>query len=88
LAVPDADSLQLRMLGRHWEAVSPVLRWHYFGRESLERLLADCGFAVVEWVEPSPPPAALAAPWMQLFRRLGCPEAGELAVLARRRSDR
>src|SRR5262249_11674306 len=29
LAVPDTDSLQFRMLGRHWEAVSPVLRWHY-----------------------------------------------------------
>jgi SAM-dependent methyltransferase len=84
LAVPDADSLQLRMLGRHWEAVSPVLRWHYFGRESLERLLSDCGFAFVEWIEPPPPPASLAAPWMPLFRRLGGSEAGELAVLARR----
>jgi len=86
LAVPDVDSLQLRMLGRHWEAVSPVLRWHYFGRESLERVLTDCGFAVVEWIDHPPAPAALAAPWMQLFRRLGCPEAGELAVLARRTS--
>ncbi len=84
LAVPDVDSLQFRMLGRHWEAVSPVLRWHYFGRESLERLLSDCGFAVVEWIEHPPLPASLAAPWMQLFRRLGCPEAGELTVLARR----
>jgi SAM-dependent methyltransferase len=84
VAVPDADSLQFRMLGRHWEAVSPVLRWHYFVRESLERLLADCGFAVVEWVEPPPIPASLAAPWMQLFRKLGGSEAGELAVLARR----
>jgi SAM-dependent methyltransferase len=87
LAVPDIDSLQFRMLGRHWEAVSPVLRWHYFGRESLERLLADCGFAVVEWVEHPPAPPSLAAPWMQLFRGLGCPEAGELAVLARRVGD-
>jgi SAM-dependent methyltransferase len=86
LAVPDVDSLQLRMLGRHWEAVSPVLRWHYFGRESLERVLTDCGFAVVEWIDHPPAPASLAAPWMQLFRRLGCPEAGELAVLARRTS--
>ena len=84
VAVPDADSLQFGMLGRHWEAVSPVLRWHYFVRESLERLLADCGFAVVEWLEPPPVPASLAAPWMQLFRRLGGSEAGELTVLARR----
>ena len=87
LAVPDVDSLELRMLGRHWDAVSPVLRWHYFGRESLERLLAARGFAAVEWLEPPPAPAALAAPWMQLFRSLGCPEAGELAVLARRQGD-
>lgn len=87
LAAPDVESLQFRMLGRHWEAVSPVLRWHYFGRESLERLLADRGFAVVEWIEHAPPPASLAAPWMQLFRRLGAAEAGELAVLARRAGD-
>lgn len=85
VAVPGADSLQFRMLGRHWEAVSPVLRWHYFVRESLERLLADCGFAVVEWLEPPPLPASLATPWMQLFRRLGGSEAGELTVLARAR---
>jgi SAM-dependent methyltransferase len=87
LAVPGADSLQLRVLGRHWEAVSPVVRWHCFGRESLERLLSDRGFAVVEWIEHPPIPASVAAPWMQLFRRLGGSEAGELAVLARRIGD-
>jgi SAM-dependent methyltransferase len=87
LAVPGADSLQFRVLGRHWEAVSPVVRWHCFGRESLERLLSDRGFAVVEWIEHPPIPASVAAPWMQLFRRLGGSEAGELAVLARRIGD-
>jgi SAM-dependent methyltransferase len=83
LAVPDAGSVHFRTLGRHWEAIAPLLRWHYFARAPLERLLADCGFEVVQWVEHPPLPEAVAAPWMRLFRGLGGSEAGELAVLAR-----
>lgn len=88
VAAPDAGSVHFRTLGRHWEALCPVLRWHYFERESLERLLAEHGFAVVQWIEHPPLPDSLAAPWMRLFRGLGGSAAGEVAALARPRGGR
>ncbi|MEM8960941.1 MAG: class I SAM-dependent methyltransferase [Acidobacteriota bacterium] len=83
VAVPDIASLQFRVLGKRWPAINPVAHIQYFDHDSLERLLTDRGFEIIERVEP-PALVGHAPRWMRLFRKLGGTESGELAILARR----
>jgi len=46
LALPDADSLLARLLGRRWWSVIPT-HVQYFTRDSIRLLLARCGWEVV-----------------------------------------
>jgi SAM-dependent methyltransferase len=84
VAVPNLESLQYRIFGKHWDVVNPLAHLQYFGPGSLQRLLADCGFENVERIQYPPLPRNLTPRWMQLFRKLGGDESGELAVLAQR----
>jgi len=83
VAVPDSESLQFRLHGKHWEAVHPIAHPQFFNEASLSRLLRDAGLEPVTRLR-SP---ALVGPeqqrWMRLFRRLEGDEAGELAMVAR-----
>jgi SAM-dependent methyltransferase len=88
VAVPDAASVQWRLFGRHWDAVSPVVHLHYFTPASLERLLDACGFELLSRVEHPPEPPVFATRATRLFRELGGSESGELALLARVKGGR
>jgi len=83
VAVPDSESLQFRLYGKHWEAVHPIAHPQFFCEASLSRLLRGAGLEPVVRLR-SP---ALVGPeqqrWMRLFRRLDGDEAGELAMVAR-----
>lgn len=84
VAVPDLDALQFRVFGKHWEVINPVVHYQYFTAASLTRLLERCGFSVAARLDLPPLPAELRPPrWMELFRRLGGNDSGELAMLAR-----
>lgn len=87
VAVPEADSVQWRLFGRHWDAVSPVAHLHYFTRASLERLVGDCGFEVLSRLEHPPEPPLLVTRATRLYRELGGNETGELALLCRARRE-
>ena len=83
LAVPDSESLQFQLFGKHWDAVNPVAHYQFFNERSLTKMLQDCGFEVVTRVRMPPLQGELKQRWMQMFRRLGGDETGELALLAR-----
>jgi len=52
ITTPDVGSLSHRVFGRHWLHYKPE-HLFYFGKNSLERLLADAGFgATVFWATP------------------------------------
>ena len=84
IAVPDMDSLQLRIFGKNWDVVSPLVHYQYFNEASLSRLLTTCGFENLERIQYPPLPKELTPKWMRLMRRLGGDESGELAMLAQR----
>jgi hypothetical protein len=86
IAVPDMDSLQFRIFGKHWDVISPLVHMQYFNEQSLSRLLGDCGFDNLERIRYPSLPKELTPKWMQLFRKLGGDEAGELAMVAQRPS--
>ncbi|MFY9823747.1 MAG: class I SAM-dependent methyltransferase, partial [Thermoanaerobaculia bacterium] len=84
VAVPDMGSVQFRMFGKNWDAVSPLVHLQGFNEASLGHLLARCGFVAGERVDVPLPVWVRPLRWMQLVRQLGGNEAGELAVLAER----
>jgi len=84
VAVPDVDSLQFKIFGKNWDAISPLAHLQYFNNESLSRLLTDSGFERLERIRYPALPRNLTPKWMQLMRRLGGDESGELALVARR----
>jgi SAM-dependent methyltransferase len=53
ISLPDIGSVYARLLGRFWHALVPPEHLFYFTRESLERLLAQTGFSVLEFHRPS-----------------------------------
>jgi len=84
IAVPDSDSLQFRLLGKTWDAVTPIAHCQFFNESSLAHLLRNAGFEPIERVRFPALVGARPERWMRLFRRLGGEEAGELALLARK----
>ncbi|MFO7562828.1 MAG: class I SAM-dependent methyltransferase [Enhygromyxa sp.] len=84
VAVPDIESMQFRVLGRRWDAISPIAHLHYFSARSLTRALEHVGLCSVERLTPPLFPAALTDQWMHLFRKLGGDDVGELRMLAQR----
>ena len=84
VAVPDSDSLQFRIFGKKWDAVSPIAHPQFFNQASLSRLLRDTGFEPLLRVHSPKLLGPERKRWMHLFRRLGGDESGELAILARR----
>jgi SAM-dependent methyltransferase len=44
----DIESVLARLRGRRWRMIHPPSHLHYFSRATLERLLASCGFRVIE----------------------------------------
>ena len=84
IAVPDMDSLQFRLFGKNWDVVSPLVHYQYFTEASLKKLLEHCGFERLERIEYPALPRELTPKWMQLFRKLGGDESGELAMIAER----
>jgi len=87
VAVPDSDSLQFRVFGKKWDAVSPIAHPQFFNQASLSRLLRDTGFEPLLRVHSPKLLGPERKRWMRLFRRLGGDESGELAILARRLPD-
>lgn len=87
VAVPDLGSAQFRVLGKHWNVISPVVHVQYFEERPLRALLAGAGFEVLSRVEQPPEPADFATRATRLFRELGGSESGELALLCRRGAD-
>jgi hypothetical protein len=87
VAVPDSESLQFRVFGKKWDAVSPIAHPQFFNQESLSRLLRDTGFEPLLRVHSPKLLGPERKRWMRLFRRLGGDESGELAILARRVPD-
>jgi 2-polyprenyl-3-methyl-5-hydroxy-6-metoxy-1,4-benzoquinol methylase len=83
IAVPDIESLQFRIFGNRWDAINPVAHFQFFNQDSLSRLLETCGFEVVRRVRHPPLRGYEQTRWMEMFRRLGGDESGELAMLAR-----
>ena len=47
LTVPMGDSLACRLSGKRWPLWIPPVNLHYFSKQSLERLLCQCGFEIV-----------------------------------------
>ncbi|HEX6086970.1 MAG TPA: class I SAM-dependent methyltransferase [Thermoanaerobaculia bacterium] len=84
VAVPDIDSLQFRMFGKHWDAINPLVHMQYFNEASMSRLLQDSGFVNLERIRFPPLPRSMKPKWMQLFRELGGDESGEFAMVAQR----
>jgi SAM-dependent methyltransferase len=83
VAVPDIGSLQFRVFGKRWDAISPVVHPQYFTETSLRHLLEQSGWEVISRLEHGPEPAVIATPASRLFRALGGSETGELALLCR-----
>jgi len=83
VAVPDIESLQFRIFGNRWDAINPVAHFQFFNEASLSRLLEACGFETVRRVRHPPLRGNAQARWMEMFRRFGGDESGELAMLAR-----
>ena len=44
----NSSSLGARMAGQHWRHFAPPMHLQYFTRASLERLLLECGFKVID----------------------------------------
>ncbi len=84
VAVPDMESVQFRLFGKHWDVISPLVHYQYFNESSLSRLLTDCGFEALERIKFPALPRELTPKWMQLLRKLGGDESGELAMVAQK----
>jgi SAM-dependent methyltransferase len=84
VAVPDIESLQFRIFGKHWDAVNPMVHMQYFNELSLSRLLRESGFVNLERIRFPPLPRVLTPKWMHMFRNLGGDESGEFAMVAQR----
>lgn len=48
LTVPMGDSLVCRLSGKRWPLWIPPVNLHYFSKKSLESLLQQCGFEIVQ----------------------------------------
>ncbi len=88
IAVPDSESLQFKLMGKTWDAVSPIVHCQFFNETSLTHLLQTTGFEPIQRIQPPALQGHRQERWMQLFRRLGGEEAGELAMLARKLSGK
>lgn len=83
VAVPDMDSIQFKIFGKRWNAISPVVHLQNFTERSLRHVLEAAGFEILSRLQHPPEPAALTNPAKRLFRDLGGTESGELAMLCR-----
>lgn len=48
VAVPNIESLQARLTGRHWFHIDPPYHMYHYSTENLERLIEDSGFDVLD----------------------------------------
>lgn len=70
LTVPMGDSLACRLSGKRWPLWIPPVNLHYFSKQSLERLLRQCGFEIVR-VECQGKRVSLNFLFVKLARSLG-----------------
>ena len=82
IAVPDMESVQFRMFGKHLETINPLVHLQYFTENSLSRLLQRGEFSELERVSPPSIPEEIAPRWMRLVGSLGGCDSGELAMVA------
>lgn len=83
VAVPDLGSMHFKVLGRHWEAINPLVHLQYFTEASLRTLLTDAGFDAPERLKLPALPDEMSPRWMRLMRQLSGEDSDQLAVLAR-----
>jgi SAM-dependent methyltransferase len=83
VAVPDVDSMDFKIFGKHWDVVSPLIHLHYFAEESLLRVLESSGFEDVRRVRHPHLRDEVSPRWMRLMRQLGGSESSELTMLAK-----
>lgn len=84
VAVPNTDSFQFKLFGKNWDVFNPMVHLQYFNEASLRRLLLDCGFINLEKIDHPPLPPELTPRWLEMFRRFGGNDSGELDMLAQR----
>jgi hypothetical protein len=54
IELPDAAQAGFSRMGSEWRHLKPAEHAYYFGREHMVRLLAECGFRVVDEIVPYP----------------------------------
>jgi 2-polyprenyl-3-methyl-5-hydroxy-6-metoxy-1,4-benzoquinol methylase len=87
LAVPDVESMDYRIFGGRWEAISPLVHLHYFTERSLRTALQAAGYIDIQRIRLPAMRDEVAPRWMRLMRQLGGSESSELTMLARRPDD-
>jgi 2-polyprenyl-3-methyl-5-hydroxy-6-metoxy-1,4-benzoquinol methylase len=50
VSVPNWDSLDRRLFGRHWLGLDPPRHLYVFTRKTLTAMLTQAGFSVLDWV--------------------------------------
>jgi SAM-dependent methyltransferase len=83
VAVPDMGSSHFKILGRRWDAISPLTHLQYFTEASLSRLLSACSFEDVERVHHPAADEDAALRWRRLMGQVGGSENSELTLVAR-----
>jgi len=83
VAVPDLGSMHFKVLGKHWEAINPLVHLQYFTETSLSTLLTSAGFDAPERLRVPALPDEMSPRWMRLMRQLGGGDSDQLTVLAR-----
>jgi SAM-dependent methyltransferase len=84
IAVPDLESLHFQVLGKRWEAISPLTAFHYFSQETLARALRQVWFTEVQRVEGVPREDEPVRRMARLVRRLNGTGTASLAMICRR----
>ncbi len=83
VAVPDVDSMDFKIFGKHWDVISPLVHLQYFTEESLTRVLESSGFQDVQRIRHPHLRDEVSPRWMRLMRQLGGSELSELTMLAK-----
>jgi SAM-dependent methyltransferase len=87
IAVPDVDSMDYKIFGKHWDVVNPLVHLHYFTYDSISRVLDSAGFEDVQRIRHPHLRDEVSPRWMRLMRQLGGSDSSELTVLAKLPDD-